>query len=433
MAYKICRALPIQLNEGVYPVHIARLMYEFFCYCIQGGASPTTPVGLAPTTPQNFPANTFEGTSVLSTGTDGVTSLASQNFTSASPSTPFSTSMVGKHLVMWKPGSGDTNDSIYPIVGFTSPNEIQIDFTRGGNPDSITLHPSIRARTGINYRVIDMTYSGPVGTNSYTHGQYIVFQLTPQNAGQANSQVQFIFGQPNNSSSWGSLVGSPAGTWSGSAFSDGMSAVAPVSNGGGYTNGGGNPQLAFITMMGDTDGLVAWFKGGETSAGYIHFEAPLRIATQVQDPNPLVIATDGVSGLYTSSFGAGYNNHWMAGTDGTARRHRLLTKSLHGDGSGYANTVPTTIIGQQFGDTRFSQNAVRGLSVLGQVLMAQIGAPATQFVLARALLRYVRMCPAAFPVMTRFTNPGQWIHIENGICFPWDNMIWGSTLALNGY
>jgi hypothetical protein len=430
MAYKIVRALPIVMNQNHYGAHLFRALYEFFCYCIQGGASTTTPVGLAATTPSNLPANTLEGTSVLSTGTDGVTTLGSTTFTSASPSVAFSSSMIGKHLVLWKPSSGDTNDSIYPITAVANGNTLSFDFSRGGNPDITTGHPSIRARTAINYRIIDMTATGPVGTNSYTLGQYVVFQLTPQNAGQANSQIQFLLRVGAGQS--GGMIMSPAGTWSGSAFTDALAEVDPTTNNNGWTNYTGTATV-YVTMMGDVDGVLCFFRGAESNGGYFHFEAPVRLASSSGDPNPIMCATDGVSGIYTSSFGNSYNNHWMGGTDGVNRRHRLQVKTLCGDGQTNNTGIPNLIFNQNFTDGRFAQNAPRNDAPMSEILLGQLGSPSSQFTLARALLKYVRMCPNAFPIMTRFGSSGQWLHIVNGICAPWDNMVFGSTLFPNGF
>lgn len=67
------------------------------------GGQVMIPGGL-PISPTTLPAGFCEGASVLAIGNDGVTSSIGSTLTAAS-STPFSPTMIGKHVVVWLPGA----------------------------------------------------------------------------------------------------------------------------------------------------------------------------------------------------------------------------------------------------------------------------------------------------------------------------------------
>jgi hypothetical protein len=406
---------------GTPAAYIYKFMYEFWCYVVNGGASPTTPGGLASPTPTTFPANGLEGTSVVNSGTDGVTTLNQSTFDSASAS--FLTSVVGKYLVVWSDTSPGPEDGIYKITARLSATQLTVNVANGGTPAPVTLRPRLTARTGLRYRVVDVEGSIAAG---WSAGQYIVIQMTPSisNPGQANSQVQCTM----QTTTQGAFVGSPAGTWTGSAFTDPMASVTTTSNGGGWFNGTSSAAVGQISMWGDKDGMISWFKTNFISfASYFHFEAPIRLASAAQDPNPLLVGTDGVCTLYLSSFGAGYNSFHMAGTDGVNRRHRMLVKCLSGDGNGEAGRPTGTI--SFFGDSRITIVPPLNKTFLSKILIGQVGSPSSQFSLARAVMRYARICPNTLPAWVKVGNSGEYLHVQNGICFPWDNCTLGSSLV----
>lgn len=401
--------------------YIFKFAYEFWCYVVNTPSSPTTPGGLASPTPTTFPTNGLEGTSVLNTGTDGVTVLSQSTFDSASAN--FASTVAGKYLVVWSDTSPSTEDGIYQIATRVSATQITVYVPNGGSVDPVTLRPRLTARTGLKYRVVDMVGSIAAG---WATNQYMVLQMTPSisNPGQANSQVKCTLA----SLTQGSFIGSPAGTWTGSDFTDGMVSVTTTTNSGGWFNGTSGGALGYVTMWGDKDGMICWFKTNFSSfASWFHFEAPIRLATQAQDPNPLLVGTEGVCTLYLSSFSNGYNNFWMAGTDGIARRHRLLVKCLSGDGTGEASRPTGTI--SFFGDSRITVIPPLNKTFLSKILIGQVGSPSSQFSLARAIMRYARICPNTLPPWVKLGSNGEFLHVQNGICFPWDNCTLGSSLV----
>lgn len=432
MALKIVRAVQYQYSGGGVKdtAYVMRFLYEFWGYVIHAPTTVTTPGGFPGVAFSTMPANSLEGTLVLATGTDGVTTVDQTTFDSAGAS--FTSGMIGKYLVVWNSTTPGPEDGIYKITGRPSATQLTVNVANGGSPHPTTLFPRFTSRSSLKYRVVDIDN---IGSLTYANGQYVVFQMTPSisNPGQANSQVQVILRSTGSGIQSLGLVGSPAGTWTGAAFTDGMTEVTHTSNGQGmFGNSSNTTTIAQISMWGDKDGVVAWFKSNFSNfASYIHFEAPVRLATQVQDPNPLLIGAEGLCTLYLSSFSNGYNNFWMAGTDNVARRHRMMVKCLSGDGNG-ENGRPTATL-SFMGDSRVSVSPTLNKTFLSRVLIGQVGSPSTQFTLARALMRYARICPNTTQQMTRVGDAGEFFHIQNGICFPWDNAIVGATLAPLGF
>lgn len=430
MARKFCRTLLFTENNATrFVSYIMKFMYEFWGYCINSPATVSTPGGLASPTPSTFNVNFTEGTSVLASGTDGVTVNGQNTFTSATAT--FTQAMVGKYLTMWVSGSGSSDDSIYQILSVPNANTLVVNVANGGHPDPTTLHPVFTSRTSILYRVFDPDIA-TASAGATTNGTYIVFQMTPSsgtlanpNTGQANSQIQLII---RNSGQSIGLVCSPAATWTGSAFTDGTTEINPVSNGGGMSNGGGF-SACVITMVGDLDGVFSYVRDNSSLAGYINFEAPIRVMTQAQDPNPVAMGLDGVTGLYGTVFGASIHNHWMPNDVGVIQRHYILAKCINGDGPGVSQ-IPT---GQMLGisDTRIAYSAYRAGVLMSECLMHNPNT--SHFVIARAKLKNVRMVPGVIPNFHRLGPNGEYVHIQNGICIPWDNTILPITLAPLGF
>jgi hypothetical protein len=410
MARKFVRALQYTTTSGDLGV-LLKLAYEFWCYCINGGAGVTTPGGLASTTPCNFVANYVDphsgGTVLLASGTDGSTSAGASTFTAAS-STPFTSGMVGKYLVTWKSASGSSEDSIYLITGYTSTSVITVNVLNGGTPDVTTKLPSFTARTSINYRIIDATTAS--GLTLLT-GQGMVWQMTPpaDNTGQANSQVQLLW-RANSSRTWGTVM-SPGGTWNGSAFTDGTTEVQS------FCIAGSAVVTGYVTMIGDKDHFLIMAKSPNSSASGsagLHIEIPARLYTQAQDTNPITImpivnevASSGTSGsCYYSKFS-------MKGADGTTRTYKLLTRSTWGDGG-------TGMYGTNLTNSAAVMNDYWTGILMSDGILSCTGT-AGQFSLARCRLRNVKFLGAFLPNYQRIGNSGEWIHINNGILWPWDN------------
>jgi hypothetical protein len=433
MALRIVRAMQFQYSPFLTRMEagfIVRFMYEFWGYVIHAPASQTTPGGFPGVAFNTFPANSLEGSTVLATGSDGATAADQTTFTSASAN--FTTSMVNKYLVVWSSTTPGQEDGIYKILGRNSATQLVLNVNNGGSAHPVSRRPRFTTRTGLRYRVADI--EGMQSLPGWATGQYIVFQMTPSisNPGQANSQVQVIIRNASSGIKTIGMVGSPGGTWNGSAFTDGMTEVTHTTNGQGMFPDSLVAPLtdAQISMFGDRDGMIAWFRGNG-NGGYVHFEAPFRLPTQAQDPNPLLIGADGLSTLHLGVFSNGYNNWWMRGTDGTSRRHRMIVKCLSGDGNG-ENGRPTGTV-SFFGDARVGLNQTLKRTFLSKVLIGQIGTPSTQFTLARSYMRYARICPNVLPPWIMLGENDEWLHIQNGICFPWDGVFLGSNLIPLGY
>lgn len=121
---------------------------------VPGGVpiSPTTVSGSVLT-----PAGFWEGSSVLATGTDGVTSSIGATLTA--PSAPFNQTMVGKHVVIWQPGA--TTQVALPSNNATLPQAVISVNTTVGFPTSGTIY--VATSTGVS----QVTYNG-TNANSFT-------------------------------------------------------------------------------------------------------------------------------------------------------------------------------------------------------------------------------------------------------------------------
>src|SRR5678815_2653620 len=171
--------------------------YEFWGFCINAPSSPTIPGGFAATNGTVLPANFTGGTSLLASGTDGTHVAVSGDqvsgdclFTAASA--PFTASMVGKILVMWIPGSTSSEDSMYIITRVVSNTQVIINVNTGGFPNPTTKHPSMNARSGVYYRVVDMETGASSLFNAAGNGNFMVLTTDAGsiNPGQASSQIQ---------------------------------------------------------------------------------------------------------------------------------------------------------------------------------------------------------------------------------------------------
>lgn len=195
--------------------------YEFWGFCINGGTSVTVPNGFA-VNGINLPINFTDGTSLMASGTDGAHTAVSGDlfsgdcvFTSASAT--FTTSMVGKALVIWKPNSGSSEDSIYVITQVLNATQLMFNANTGGTPNPTTKHPSMNARTGVNYRVVDMVAGANAG---YKNGMFMVLQIDEAdtiNPGQDNSQI--FFNQQAETHANTSNYGDGASAWQGVGLS----------------------------------------------------------------------------------------------------------------------------------------------------------------------------------------------------------------------
>jgi len=407
-----------------------RMIYEFWGYCVNGTALLTTPGGM-PTTPTAGPANGFEGTTVLATGSDGATIVGADTFDSAGAT--FTSAHLNKHLVVWKPGDPTSENSIYQIIGVPSSTQLRLLVANGGVPDPTTLKPSFTSRSSIQYRIIDLATVGGLAWVAVTH--YVVLQFTPTliNAGQASSQVQFRLKTGISTPTNIDMILSPGGTWTGAAFTDGSTAIFPNSNTSGLHNSASGTYCLF-TMIADENSVIMHISGfgmtTGTTGGY-YIEIPKRLYTLAQDPNPIAACCWGVANMIVTSSTLNLSGYWwMVCPDTVTRNHLPLTRSVQGIGTDSTASEGLAFNDNLDGDRGF--NYPRGLGLTSPVLIGH-HKTAGQYALARAQLRRMRMATTALPNYKRIGTNGEWLHLNTSILFPWDNTILPFNLMSLGF
>lgn len=217
-------------------------------------------------------------------------------------------------------------------------------------------------------------------------------------------------------------------------MNDTMTEINPPENSGGWWNNTGAGS-GFITMIGDVDFLMLHIRssnqiGGGSIGSILHIESPYRLYTAGQDPNPFTGMVSGVAGLYTSSGNSNYGGGFhMMGTDNVTRGCYTLVKCLAGDSNVLGqNLVP----GQGLTDPFLGFNVFNGTVISSEALLALTGV-STQWNMARAKLKNVRFSGTFMPSYHRIGNNGQFIHLTNGICWPWDNTILPFNLMPQGF
>ena len=494
-------------------------IYEFWGFCINGGASTTVPGGFASNNGVVFPTNFTDGTSLMASGTDGShTAVSGQEFSgdclfTANSSAPFTPSMVGKALVIWKPNSNSSEDSIYVITRVISSTQLIFNCNTGGTPDAVSKRPSMTSRTGVNYRIVDMVNATDSAYSLL--GGYMVLNLDAAsiNPGQGNvngqSQIQLMSGSRGAAADAGaplSVSMSGPGAWRGNAFTiTGATNASPIqittSTSHGFTTGqavsivgvGGNLNANgnwFITTTGSNtftlngsvgngtytggtgtcydsfpnDGYTAIanysiatgssYTSGQTCVNLIgdktfliahlreqdlfqsngrlcmHFEVPLRLYPQEQDKHPLVFMGETIStgSLLTNSTTASYGGGFIMSTHKSdlvpTRNYRTLVKAMRGDGT-------PDVFGQQLTDYRIGYNTVAGTIPISEAVLSLVGI-VNQFTFARVKLRTVRFTGTHVPPQHRMGLNGEFIQMQNGICWPWDNTIIPHQMLLFG-
>jgi hypothetical protein len=506
-------------------------IYEFWGFCVNGTSSTTVPGGFATPNGVVAPADFTGGTSLMASGTDGSHPAVSGNlfsgdcvFTSASAN--FTVAMAGKALVIWKPNSDSSEDSIYVITRVISSTQLMININTGGTPNASTKHPSMTARTSVNYRVVDME----AGSNSLTspasaQGTFLVLNLDAAsvNPGQGNaqgqSQIQLVHTSRGSlNDTWQSFGLSWGGTglWNGSSLSvtaatNASPIVITTATPHGYTTGqtvsivGGAGNVIMngqwtITVTGPTtfsltgstgngtytggatvynafpnDGYQGVFTYGMAQAASytsgqtcinmiadktfiiahlreqdlfqsnarlaIHIEIPERLYPQGVDLHPVAVLAETIftGSLYTTSstlsYGGGFLMRTHSGDPTNIRAFRTLTKSLYADGT-YPNSSGGSpsgqgTFGQSTSDYRIGYNTIAGTIPMAEGLLSQSGI-ANQYSFARARLRTVRFTGTHVPPHHRLGLNGEFIQLQNGICWPWDNTIMPQQLLLFG-
>lgn len=507
-------------------------MYEFWGFAINGINSATIPGGFASNNGITMPTNFTGGTSLLTSGSDGSHSAVGGELFSgdcvftATASTPFTTSMANKAMVIWVPGSNSSEDSIYLISRVISSTQVVLNINTGGTPDPTTKHPIMSARTGVYYRVVDME-AGSNSLNNTTFGNNLVFDVRGSliNPGQGNvdgySQLQISTSVANNSFFNGTpawvdamISTSGSGSWDGyqvpiinvtnanptvvtTAFPHGIvsgqtititgvagqyyangtyianvlsattfNMLSPyqVSTIGNYTGGGivtrgfandgyqSTQNIAFfggaayssgqtcVNMIGDQTFLITHMREQDlfqtNGRINIYFEVPKRLYPMGNDLNPLAYMLDGFSSLITSSTTASYGGGWNmrgyqsdGGTNLTnasagTRGYRTLVKAMRGDGT-------PDVFGQNLSNYLIGYNTIEGTIPQSDGILCLPGIN-NQFSLARVKLRSCKFTGTHVPAYHRIGLNGEFIQIQNGICWPWDGVIQPQQLLFYG-
>lgn len=385
------------------------------------GGLVSIPGGL-PITPVNAPAGFFEGTTVvLATGTDGVTSDLGINFTSLSAN--FTTNLIGKHITIWShTDTNSTDNSIYRILNVISSTQLVIAPFSGGTKDITTLKNNLTSRSALNYRIIDFTVAGQL---SVANGNYWVGTLSEAstiNTGQANSQFQFFLrGSANIFGAMG-MVGSPTGSWNGSAFVGSTISESLLTHTNSTFTGSVAGITGCITLIGDKSFFIGHVRSPNSSSGvYFYVIVPQRLYTQAQDLNPLTMMV-GSNGLTCGNVVESHTNRFaMVGADGTSRACQLMTKNLAGEGSSSPNNALPFTVGPNLTST-LTQRSVAGKVIYSDAViscMATLG----QFSLARAKMREIAFTGSVIPTYHLVGDNGEFIHMGNGLLWPWDGSI----------
>ena len=420
---------------------IMRVLFEFWGFCVNGDNSLVNP-GLGAFAPVSgvYQMPWTSQTGLLQSGSDGSTVAGLPFFTSSNPNA-FSSSWVNKHLVTWQSGSTSTDDSVYRITQWINSGTIRVDVSNGGTPAPISRHPTFTSRTNINYRVIDFNAVANAGGLTSQQSQ-LVCQFSDAgnvNPGQANSQASIVWGSPalsfNGTAGGGQgfyYVLSPSGSWglnSGSySFLAGDSITLGYGAGGGNTGYWSFGNGGYMSLWGAGDFFISHIHNTGQSASGWHIEIPQRLYPQGVDPNPIVIIPYADYSISLQDGGAHYGggiymhnppNNTLMRYYGFGRRVFGIddTNSVAFAGNGRAN-------GAWF-------NPFNGKFFFTDLVIGN-GDNVGQYQLARVRLRRMRAVPTIIPNITIVGDHGEWLHIFNGVMWPWDNTLLNNNLFLAG-
>lgn len=421
---------------------IHKLIYEFWGFCVNGTDSLTVPGGFASSgiiAPTNFQS----GSTLMASGSDGVTVAGAYVFQASSVNwTSGTNAFVGKHIVTWKSGSESTDDSVYLITKIVNSSSIMVDITNGGTPFTGSLKPAFTARTNINFRVIDIPAA--VALSGYTadndgfvlslNGAFLV--NSGQIAPQVRTRIRTSVGSnvPNIG-----LTLSSSGSWTATSassgnFSDGSAEVNADSSGTGWGTGTGT---GYVTLIGAQDFLLCHSRGSWNTAGAsgFHIEVPKRLYSQNCDPMPVVAMNFGQAGLTVTSTTQGYGGGltMFHPPDGSTRKWRSMIRNPVGDyfnSAFFSSNSPGLLTTGRSNEMFFNQYTNKFI-----MFDLVLGLPSVtfQYSALRVRLRRMRWTANIIPSHTRLGNRGEWLHVHNGVLWPWDNAVLPYNLFLGGF
>lgn len=399
-----------------------KITYEFWGFCVNGGNDLLNPNGFATTTPFNFPTG-FESGSLLASGSDGETQLATQFFSSSAG--VFTDSHLGKQLVTWISGSSSTDDSIYTITEVINSGVLRVDTSEGGTPlTSSNFEPWFTDRTGINFRVVDMQATA---VSSFPSGSYMVLEFSNEvNVGQVRPQLKIGYNTNGLSLHEFHFHMSPSGSWNGSGFTDGQEIDFDTGNSNGWTVNGfdgagritmiADPAFLFHHGMGVAgSGLAGWH---DNSAGW-YVEVPDRIYPQEVDPNPFVLISWG-GGMRTTSTLLGWGQARMIGRNGVEDRfYQTMARAptgLRWDGRSFGGYPGSVNLDQ----LNVCYNKFTNRMLMSEVVLARTASD--EYTLARTRLRNYRAMPKILPdyQLIGDEDGNQWFNVFEYVWLPWD-------------
>jgi len=390
-----------------------KLIYEFWGFCVNGGQSLTVPGGFAATNGVSFPQGFQSSSGLVASGSDGYTVGGQPTFSALHAAFP--PSCIGKHLVAWKPGSTSTDDSVYEITRWIDSSSVRVNVLQGGTPSTDTLRPTFTARDRINYRVVDLrTVSALTG---YTTNDSMVLQFNGApivNPSQSLSQAR-LRKQTTPNYSVGITL-SPSGSWNGSSFQDASTELLVTSSAVAGWYGSASDSPAFITLIAAQDFIIVHCKAQQPQASGFHVEVPQRLYPSSVDPNPICMmnygsysATQLDSG---SHYGGGFYMHNPP--DGSTMQYFGAARQLFGDSAPPIGAL-------QNGRTNGAVfNVYTGRHTIVDAVLAHTGTVG-QFQMARVRLRRTRFAASFLQQYLRLGQAGEWIHVGNGVLWPWDN------------
>lgn len=200
-------------------------------------------------------------------------------------------------------------------------------------------------------------------------------------------------------------------------------------NSGYMFNFGASSDDLYVTIIAAHDFLIVHGKPSSLQYPFgFHIEVPQRLYPMPLDPNPLAVMAWGHGGPYTTSLNSGYGQFVTMHNppDNTLITYRGLTRRFFGtdDANSPANGTNGRFNGAYF-------NQFNNKFLFMDMILAN--ASAGQYQLARVRMRRVRILPPIIPAFERIGNNGEWIHIGNGVLWPWDNSLLPYDLFLGGY
>lgn len=205
-----------------------------------------------------------------------------------------------------------------------------------------------------------------------------------------------------------------------------------------YIQGSGNSSYmwnagvaspAYVTLIGATDFLITHYKyGASAGAAGFHIEIPQRLYPQAVDPNPIACMAYGFSGVSTTNSGYTYSAGMAMHNppDNTLMNYRGFVRRFFGNSD---QVTPTSFANGRYNGAFY--NTYQNKFLFGDVVLGNVQTSG-QYQMARARLRRVRVLPPIIPQFERVGNSGEWLHIQNGVMWPWDNSLLPYNLFLGG-